>query len=152
MAVRESLAEKADPNIKVLPIDRKDVFDFWPIVFEHMKDAEGLTHGRVSADDMMMDALVGDSLIWIIFDPEAVDDIYGVAITRILKYPNSLTVLMEFCGGRDADVWFANAEATLVEYAKSVGADMVEALGRRGWIRKLGADWSSERVILTKRI
>lgn len=151
MSVQKSVAAKADPNVDIIGVPKDRLFELWPVLQSYLHELEGITQGRISSDDMLLDVLAGDCALWLIYSPLK-KHTYAVAVTRVLKYPNLKSVLMEFCGGSDAHLWFAKAEAELVEYARSVGADMVEALGRRGWMRLLGDDWSSERVMLTKRV
>lgn len=138
-------------SVEIMNVPKERLFEVWHSLTPYLKDLEGITKGRMDVDDVLMDALSGDSKIWLIYSPSK-RQTYAVAVTKVIQYSKTKSVLMEFCSGTDRHLWFAKAESSLVEYAKSVGADMVEALGRKGFIKLLGDDWASEHVILTKRI
>ncbi|MEG9884909.1 MAG: hypothetical protein V6Z86_09980 [Hyphomicrobiales bacterium] len=106
----------------------------------------------MTIDDVLLELLTGDSVLWVIFNTDDMYDIYGAATTRIVQYPNAKVVCGDFCGGREVMIWSKELEDTIIAYAKHVGARQVELYGRRGWARAFGPGWDTSVVMMTKRI
>jgi hypothetical protein len=79
--------------------------------------------------------------MWVVgADPH---DIKGVIITQIIDYPERRACRYVLVAGWDAAEWIEYDQVISV-WAKEAGAEMMEAVGRPGWLRmmkKLG--WSS---------
>lgn len=57
------------------------------------------------------------------------------AVTEVLNYPRRRTVLIHLAGGKLTSMVQANDD--LEEFARVMGADYIEIIGRKGWARRL---------------
>lgn len=150
MSIEFDDTEAVEPE--VVPVQRQDVLSIWHLVRGYLKEATDRSHSRMTIDDLLLEVLTGDSILWVIFDRNNVWDIYGAATTRVVQYPNVKAVSGDFCGGKDVMIWSKALEDAVIEYARKAGARQVEIYGRRGWVKAFRPGWDAGVVMMTKRI
>ena len=98
------------------------------------------------ASDILTRVIKGDSQMWLV---EEEDNIDGVVVTNLIKYPATQRLLIHLCGGQNIRDWIALYMQTIEEWSKSKGLDGIEIQGRKGWL-KLLPDYSCHRVFMIK--
>ena len=86
--------------------------------------------GEYTLDDIWDIVASGEGQLW------HNDEFSGV--TQVIDYPQKKVVLVHLAGGDlDALLKAAGPGGDLEKFAKIVGADGIEIVGRRGWVRAM---------------
>ena len=106
-------------------------------------------NGEFDIDDVLGWLKNRDMQLWVAID----DKIVMACTTEVLDYPKKRVLRAILVGGDGMRDWIGDLDRALAEYAKQIGAKSIEAVGRKGWIRALGAHgWKENQVILSKEI
>ena len=117
-------------NVGYLPAQYLD--DYWSEVYELLEPAQRRVARNLTMDDLKEDIASGVSILWLVH----VEDKLCAAITTSLhRHPQRTTFKIDFIGGSGMRTWFNVAAKALVDAAKSLGADALEADARNGWAK-----------------
>lgn len=111
-----------------------------PHVWEHvaplLNKAVKLNPELINIDDVLVGAKAGAYVIWVAIDEEN-GEFVGTVTTRIIPYPQSKGLAMDFLGGTRMKEWLHLAQDAVEEHAKRNECTHLEAYGRRAWSRYL---------------
>lgn len=114
-----------------------------------LEDALRYANDEFSIDDVYEWISRGEMQLWAI----VTEGIIAAATTEIVTYPRKKILRVTLLGGKDMNIWLDTLIKSLEEYGSIVGADSMEAVGRKGWIRVLGGmGWKEQSVIMDKEI
>lgn len=105
---------------------------------ELLRPAEPYARGRYTAEQLLgMAQSMPDTTLWVAY--ESADDIVAAFVTKIIEYPNMLSLYFLAAGSvpHSMKTWFPLAKKTFTEYARKCKCSRIEALGRPGWTRFL---------------
>ena len=96
------------------------------LALEHINAWADRSLGRWNAGELIRDIIDRRRQIWVIdVDGEA----QGFVLTRF-EPPNAY---IDACSGRNRKLWQQEVDDTVCAWARSIGAQRVICLGRRGW-------------------
>lgn len=93
-------------------------------------------HGEVTLGDIYGLTEAGKMQLWVAHDGQ---NIFGAAVTEIIDYSQISIVRISLLAGDDFDSWIRSAYATFCEFAKEHQCTRLEAVGRRGWVKRLAS-------------
>jgi hypothetical protein len=97
-----------------------------------------------SLDDVIADIESGQAIAWLISDGASVR---GVVVTQILEGSKAKQLFIRHVAGEGVADWLHFLE-TIETWARSIGCQTIELIGREGWERLLG--WNRQAVLLRK--
>lgn len=97
-----------------------------------------------SLDDVIADIENGQAIAWLISDGAVVR---GVVVTQVLEGSKAKQCFVRHCAGEGIRDWLHFLD-TIETWARSIGCETIELIGREGWQRLLG--WSRQAVLLRK--
>lgn len=122
----------------------------WPVLEPWLKAA--LEHGmNLDAGALYAGALLDEIQLWAAFrDGRPV----GAAATQVIDYGSGLsTVRVIALSGDDFGAWRGQIIDEFERFAQRVGAQTIECVGRRGWIRSLARyGFESKYAICVKEV
>lgn len=118
----------------VIGIPSHKINDIWAIVSPLIEVVTKRTHDCYVPEDIKGFCESQAMQLWIALDG---NDIKGVVTTEIIVYPRRKILRVVTVGGEGFDAWGEELSNTLDKYAAYVGCDGLEAIGRKGWIKKL---------------
>tara|TARA_R100001463_G_scaffold42137_1_gene88521 strand:- start:4476 stop:4892 length:417 start_codon:yes stop_codon:yes gene_type:complete len=108
----------------------------WPHVSPLLGKAVSLNPEVIDLDDVYAGALAGIYVVWAAVD-EASGEFVGAITTRIITYPKTKALAMDFIGGTRMKEWLQLSQSAVEEHAKRNGCTHLEGYGRRAWSRYL---------------
>lgn len=133
----------------VQSILHEDVARLWPVVAPLLAPAVARSEGRYDMRAVLDDLRTGRSLLWVVYDDEAV--VHAAFTARAAHYPRATWLVVDFLGGADLAQWVETCDSVLAAFARDGGYDGVELVGRHGWARALAAfGWRENAVMLSR--
>ncbi len=121
-------------TVIVQGIDKMDVPWIWPEALELLEPAIERDSGRMSAQDVLMQARQGLVKLWIATEE---GHLIGITAARPVKYPAKKGLFIMFIAGHEREKWQERMMAVVEEGARHIGCDIIEGIGRRGFGRIL---------------
>ena len=125
-----------------------------PLVYDDvlpiMRRADAWGRGHITAETILIECIARNMQLWVVGANQ--QDIKGVVVTQIIDYPEIRACRYVLAAGWDSHEWLKFDEVISV-WAKERGAEMMEAVGRPGWlkaVKKLG--WTSTMRLYEKEI
>ena len=106
---------------------------FWDAAKEYLKDAIALNRGEFDLEDIHKLILEKKMQLWGIHDGE----LKAVMVTEVIEYPRQKRVRVVLIGGSEMDTWLEVAVEAMDRFKELNGADGIEILGRKGWVKTL---------------
>ena len=100
----------------------------WPQIEDYMQGAAKYTYGRFNSAEIHEGLYTKPQQLWIAFDKEDNNKIYGAVITEIIVYPRMSTLMMHFTGGEKLPRWKEPMLKLLQRFAKDHGCSVIESL------------------------
>ena len=140
--------------MKFIPIPKEHLDNMWPHVEPVLQAAVGLTPDRITTQDVYDGASKNFYLIWVVFEEiDSKNVIQAVITTRMIDYPKSKALAIDFVAGTRMKEWLPIVMPTLEELGKSNNCDHIEGYGRRAWYRYLKKyDWNPRHIQYEKRL
>lgn len=107
-------------------------------ILPYLDKAAAVTNGRMVTDDIIADIVNGACILWIAFDANDNNKIYGVVLAKITTYTRKRMLTVSFCAGERLSEWYDQMMALLFRFGKDQRCEGMEFTGRRGWERFLG--------------
>jgi hypothetical protein len=102
----------------------------WDKVEPFAEKAAEYTYGRYTTNNIYERAKDESYQMWVAYE----DDIFkGVVITEVVTYPQRKLLSMHFCGGIQLKEWKSPMLKLLQLFARDMGCDGIESVGRPGW-------------------
>ena len=140
--------------MKFIPIPKEHLESMWQHVEPMLRSAVTLTPDRITTQDVYDGAMQNHYLVWIVF--EEVDGqsiIQAVITTRMVEYPKSKALAIDFVSGTRMKEWLPVVMPILEELGKHNDCDHIEGYGRRAWFRYLDKyEWKPRHIQYEKRL
>jgi len=108
----------------------------WTHIAPLLDKAISLTPKLIDLDTVYEGALADVYVVWAAIDDET-NEFVGAVTTRIVKYPKSDALAMDFLGGTRMKEWLHLAQEAVEEHANRNNCKYLEAYGRKAWSRYL---------------
>lgn len=105
----------------------------WNEAKKYLEDAIALNRGEFDLPDIYNLIREKKMQLWGIHD----GGLKAVMVTEVVEYPKAKRVRVVLIGGYEMDAWLPLVIDSLDRFKDQVGADGIEILGRRGWVREL---------------
>lgn len=133
----------------IIGIHASKVDDVWNRIEHFTQAALDRTEGEMAINDVKQYVEDRDMQLWVICDEE---DIVGALITEVLDFPRKKACRYVTLGGDLKDA-FPVIDQSISAWAKSLGCDRMELIGRRGWSRAIkNLGYNEAYVYVTKDI
>lgn len=126
---------KVTKKYHVAAIAAQDLDLVWSEVKDYIQLAIDRGMGTHLVEDVYKEIASGRNVLWVISDEEKP---YGACVASIQQWPRIRTCLLHFCAGEDFKHWVMDLLARIKAWAKMNDAQVVEVIGRRGWIKACG--------------
>ena len=131
--------------MEVSLVIQEHIESVWPKIEEYMHGAAKYTYGRFTKEDILVEVLTKPQQLWIAFDEQDNNAIYGAVVTEIIDYPRMRALVMHFTGGKDLPKWKAEMLSLLRRFSKDQGCSIIESYGRPGWEKVFKDDGHTKR-------
>lgn len=108
----------------------------WPVVSLRIEVALRHAQGELNVADVLELAKKGEAQVWTINGKDS-KQLYGVAVTQVVNYPQMRAVRIVTLGGHSLDKWARNLNDAIEDFAREHGARRLEAFGRKGLVKML---------------
>ena len=132
--------------MQLICVDPSRVREFWPHVGSLLRAACYRTK-LISFDDLEMEVLEGDGLLWIVWSGSGVE---AAVTTSLINTDAGKVCIITACAGSDMKHWLPLIEQ-IENYAKNEGCYCVRIYGRKGWLHVLDG-YKAEHVIMDKEL
>lgn len=122
-----------------------------PQVMPHLVRLAPRTNGRSTVDDILRALLDGSHTLWLAFEENEDNRVYGVTITSFINYPRAKVLNVVYTAGNMLRLWQDRMLNVLHKWARDNHCDFIELTGRRGWLRML-KDWNVEEEFVVCRM
>ena len=122
-----------------------------PQIMPHLQRLAPRTNGRATVDDILLATLNGTNTLWLAFEPEEGNKVYGVVITTFSTYPRVKTINVLYCAGNKMSAWLSQMAELVKRYAIDNQCSKMECTGRRGWVRVMEA-WGAKEAYVVAEI
>lgn len=123
--------------IEFLPVPTSSVPDLWALARPHLEPSVAMSRGRFEIDDVGILCAHGYMQLWVATRDERV---IGAMVTEIVTYPRKRAARVVFAGGTHLRSWYRLASEAVEDWGRSWGCTALEAFGRKGWGRLVGAE------------
>ncbi len=121
-------------QIRVVPLNTKEIEFWWPIVEPHIARAAAESYGFTTVEEVKQAAGAADMQCFAIL--EGLKSV-AACVTEI-KIKHDVKSLHVVClGGHGIDEWLPALLETLEAFKEVAGCDGIMCVGRAGWVRKL---------------
>lgn len=132
----------ATVQISVVPPAVLDIV--WPQTAPLLQMAIDTTRPRYDLESVRMGLERSELLLWCVFDGTTP---IAVMTTRIVEYPNSKALCLDWIGGKRMKEWLPLAHDIMRRYGHEHGCTHLEGYGRRAWGRALQKyGWEPEYI------
>lgn len=129
-------------QISVVPPAVLDVV--WPQTAPLLQKAIDTTRPRYDIDSVRAGLERSELLLWCVFDGTTP---IAVMTTRIVEYPNSKALCLDWIGGERMKEWLPMAHDVMRRYGHDNGCTHLEGYGRKAWGRALQKyGWEPEYI------
>lgn len=115
-------------------IPKEYLEEFWPKAMPFIQMALDEAPGYYRLADVLHNILQDMEALWAVIGDDG--DLVCCFTTMINQYPLCKKLLIHHVGGSNIEEWEDECYDILKRYAKDVGCDGINALGRNGWRRK----------------
>jgi len=104
----------------------------WKDAEPYLQSAVDLSRGEMTIDDIREMCARGMLFLAVAKDLET-GEIYGALVSEVRQYTRKKSLSVPYLGGKELQKWRKQLGAFLILGAKNIGADFIEAFGRKGW-------------------
>jgi hypothetical protein len=119
--------------MEVSLVIQEHIESVWPKIEEYMHGAAKYTYGRFTKEQIHEGLYTKPQQLWIAFDKESNNKVYGAVITEMFQYPQMKVLVMHFTGGVKLMSWKKPMLELLQRFARDHGCSIIESYGRPGW-------------------
>lgn len=115
-----------------------DIQAYWPLLLPFIEKALTYSGGRTAPDDVLKGLTTLDRegktrfQLWAVVDERG--EIKAIATTEVKVYPHKTACRIDLCSGSARKGWTHHIDG-IARWAKSIGCDYLEIIGRPGWKR-----------------
>lgn len=138
--------------IKISAVPPDMVGDYWGLALPLLAKAFKYSSSKVDPEDVYEDLMKGNQSLWIVFEGTPIN-VIGAFTIRIKTYPAGAALCGEHLGGERLNEWADDLFEIMERYARDLGINNLELIGRRGWEKILKPKgWEAKLVIFEKEI
>ncbi len=141
----QEMKEVLGVTTELVTVQSHDIDEIWPSIEKYAESVCARSNGKYSPEDFYEELKTAKMQLWCAIADEGVVCAVG---TRIVDYPQKKVCRIEFCGGKNYKSWIAYT-SVIEEWAKSLGCNAIEVVGRKGWTR-LYKDYKEQEITLSK--
>lgn len=123
---------------------------FWPLIQKELEKIPHIWEDYWTVDSIFEASLCGTLQCWAIGGEDGAATM--VVWTRISHFPSNRILQVCLAFGSCPDSYIATLDATLEDFAKHVGCQIIEVLGRLGWNKKLKGRYEKVTTTVSRRI
>ena len=128
-----------------VPTDYLDAV--WSNVAKVLKKSVGTAKGKYEVNDLYPLVKNDELVLWIVADHDKDDEIIAAITTRLILYPQSNAMAMDWIGGKRMMEWLPIAMEKLSSFAKDCDCSHLEGYGRKAWMKILKKyNWEPEYI------
>lgn len=116
----------------VLP---SQIDEYWGSIEPLLNKSVKRCSSHIGINDVLLDLRNGRSTAWLVIDNNKAK---AVIVTTVHQYPRKKSLRVDHIGGSGMSAWLGDVLGALKEYAAHVGAEEIEAEGRKGFDRICG--------------
>jgi hypothetical protein len=136
--------------IAIHGIQSHEAFSWWPLVSKWCEQALEYAGNLLTLDDVKEAVANRDMQLWVICEDE---NAMAVCVTEIRSWPRTKVLTAIIVGGAGMEHWVGALDEVLVQFARAQGCRVLDAHGRRGWLKSLSAlGWKDMTVTYAKEI
>lgn len=111
-------------------------------------------HGRATELSIYQELVKNICQLWVAFDDENGNKPVAFVVTKVNEWPQRKMLTYEYIGAEDNALgsWFEEMSAFTEKFAKELGLDGVESVGRPGWSRILKKMGWEQRFVVYERM
>ena len=111
----------------------KQVLDIvWEDVKKLLEPAVETAKGKMTIKDVYQYIKNDFYNLWVVMEDTK---IVACVTTRVIQYPESRALALDFIGGRKMKEWLPEAQGIITRFARDNGCRHLEGYGRKAWIR-----------------
>jgi hypothetical protein len=111
----------------------KQVLDVvWEDVKKLLEPAVETAKGKMTIKDVYQYIKNDFYNLWVVMEDTK---IVACVTTRVIQYPESRALALDFIGGRKMKEWLPEAQGIITRFARDNGCRHLEGYGRKAWIR-----------------
>lgn len=141
-------AKRKMGDLRLHPIQSAQIPLIYDDVLPIMQRADAYGRGHITAETILIECMAKGMQLWVVGPTP--DNLKGAVVTQIIDYPEKRACRYVLVAGWDSHQWL-DLSSVIEVWAKERGAEMMEFVGRPGWLRtvkKLG--WSSTMRLYEK--
>jgi hypothetical protein len=115
-------------------IDKAKLDDGWRKGRTYLQKSMARDVARMEESDVLELLALGKMQLWLV---RAEENVKGAAVTEIVKYPRSTTLLVVYLGGVGFSEWGEDLNRTFTKFCVAHRINTVTAMGRAGLARLL---------------
>lgn len=121
--------------------------EWWPTVGPMLEPAVALSKGRADMISVLQWLLERKYLLWVAYAADYA--VKAAFVSREARYPCRSMLAIDFAGGSEHLGWAEEGTRIFRSFARDVGLDGVELVGRPGWQKSLKSHgWSTTGVVV----
>jgi hypothetical protein len=125
--------KQTEPSATLSLASPQEVPSLWPVVSPMLREAIGMTSGRLDEATVFKALATGEFHLWLVVQ----DGLIGAFVTQICTWPTGLRVAhFVLAGGREHRAWIP-LMAKVEEWARANNCQILDASGRKGWQRSM---------------
>ena len=111
----------------------KEVIDIvWDDAKKLLEPAVETAKGKMTIKDVYEFIKRDIYNLWVVMEDTK---IVAVVTTRVIQYPESRALALDFIGGKKMKHWLPKAQKVINKFARDNGCRHLEGYGRKAWIR-----------------
>ena len=131
----------------ILPIQPDEICHYREIALPFIKKALEQTDHELTVQEILSDIADHKRQLWLI---KADGEFIAGVVTQIYSYPSLKIGEITLASGEDYEAW--NHYTDLIEpWFKEKGCEIVQVVGRRGWVRHLKDKGFTERYTIMRK-
>lgn len=139
------------PGFSIRGIPTVELAFTLPMIATEVERALSYSRGEMSVEDISERCKQNIMQLWIVMEENV--GVAGVIVTELINYPNLRAASIIALAGDDIDKWLWLADEVIATWARSLKCDVLEAIGRAGWARKLTkVGWTQKYVFVGKEL
>jgi hypothetical protein len=122
------------PKVDFYYVPLEVVDQIWDDISRILEKTIATAKGKYSMNDIYDRVMSREYVLWVCTID---DEIVAAITTRLIAYPNKMSMAMDWIGGTKMKEWLPIAQKTLQEYGRYNNCSHLEGYGRKAWGRWL---------------
>lgn len=132
-AASSSLNDYIENRPRLFAVIPEKIDEVWKDAKPFVERAVEYADGMYTVEYVYQSIKKSQMQLWLIFKNEG---LVCACVTQVFPYPSQKVLLILFAGGNGVDEWLPLIK-TILDWGKSLGCEISQIWGRKGWIKKL---------------